>query len=228
MVGIHHDIEATRRLDLLAVHRLTDRVHLRGPRLSYRLDPHLEADVSRLHGVVGHTFRVLDKGMPLLDEDLIHRRVYRLEIVPGGEVADQVFCVDTGKLLLTDGKGHHGDILCLDPLIGKLLVEWHVGIAVDRGDDRGFFAGGGELLDIRYDGLPVGVAEGGIVDHNVFGLHSLRLEKGLEDFVRSAWVNIVGTGQHPALHIPSIFAHQVLHRGDGLLVRRRTGVKDVP
>jgi hypothetical protein len=49
---------------------------------------------------------------------------------------------------------------------------------------------------------------------------------GLEDAVGGARIDIVGAFQHPALH--AFLRHQVVDGRNGLLVRRRTGVEDVP
>ena len=46
-----------------------------------------------------------------------------------------------------------------------------------------------------------------------------------EDLVGRARIDIVGPGQHPALH--AFFRHQVIDRGNGLLVRRRARIEDV-
>ena len=74
-------------------------------------------------------------------------------------------------------------------------------------------------------GLPVGVTERGVVDHDVFLLDALRLQIGFEDLVGGARIDVVGAGQHPALHL--FFLHQVVDGGDRLLVRRRTRVEHV-
>ncbi len=74
-------------------------------------------------------------------------------------------------------------------------------------------------------GLPVGVAERRVVDHDVFLGDALRLQVGFEDLVGGARIDVVGAGQHPALHL--FVLHQVVDRGDRLLVRRRAGVEHV-
>src|SRR5690606_25080883 len=112
-------------------------------------------------------------------------------------------------------------------LVAQFLVERHVGIAIDGGDHRGLLAGGAELLDVGHDGLPVGMTERGVVDHDVVSGHALGLQVGLENLVGGAGVDIVGTGQHETLDATALFAHQVIDRGDGLLVGRGTGVEHV-
>ena len=113
----------------------------------------------------------------------------------------------------------------LDALVAQFLVERHVGVAVDGRHHRGLLAGRAELLDVRDDGLPVGMAERRVVDHDVLVLHPLQLEVGLEDLVGRARVDVVGADQHPALHL--LFLHQVVDGRDRLLVRRGAGVEHV-
>jgi hypothetical protein len=44
MIGVHHNLEAARRLDSLTVHGLPDRIHIGGARLDNGLRPHSEAN----------------------------------------------------------------------------------------------------------------------------------------------------------------------------------------
>ena len=115
--------------------------------------------------------------------------------------------------------------VALTPWFDKFLVERHIGVAVDGGDDGGLLAGRSELLDVGHDGLPIGMAEWRVVDHDVLGLHALRLQISLEDFVGRARIDIIGAGQHPALHL--LFLGEVIDRGDRLLVGRGARVEDV-
>ena len=54
---------------------------------------------------------------------------------------------------------------------------------------------------------------------------AFRLQVGFEDLVGGARIDVVGAGQHPALHL--FVLHQVVDGRDRLLVRRRTGVEHV-
>jgi hypothetical protein len=90
-----------------------------------------KSNVFRFHRVVGDPLRILGIGMPLLDKGLVLRRVDRLEVGPPGEVPDQVLGVDAGELLLTHRIADGRDVGRLDALVGELLVERHVGVAVD-------------------------------------------------------------------------------------------------
>ena len=140
-------------------------------------------------------------------------------------MSEQRLGVDAGELLLTDRERHRRDVLGLDALVAELLVEGHVGVAVDGRHDRRLLAGRAELLDVGNDGLPVGMPERRVVDHDVLGLHAFRLEVGLEDLVGRARIDVVRAGQHPALHL--LFFLQIVDRRDRLLVGRRAGVEHV-
>ena len=54
---------------------------------------------------------------------------------------------------------------------------------------------------------------------------ALQLQIGFEDLVGGARIDVVGAGQHPALH--TVLFHQVVDRRDRLLVRRGAGVEHV-
>ena len=227
MVDVHHRHAAGQVRHLLAVHRLTHRVDLGGAGLLDRLGPHLEADVGGLHGIVGHPLVVLDESVPFLDELVIGVRLDAHEVVPSGEMADQRAGVEAGQLLLADGEGDHRDLLGLDALVTELLVEGNVGIAVDGGDHRGLFALRCEGLHLGNDGLPVGMAEGRVVLHDVVVGDALGVQEGAQDLVGGARIDVVGAEQHEALRLATVLAHQVFDRRDRLLVRRGAGVEHV-
>ena len=140
-------------------------------------------------------------------------------------MAEQRLGVDAGEFFFADREGDHRNIGCLDALVAELLVEGNVGVAVDGRDHGGLLAGRAELLDVGHDGLPVRVTERRVVDHDVFLRDALRLQIRLEDLVGGARIDVVGAGQHPALHL--FFLGEIVDRGDRLLVRRRTGVEHV-
>ena len=86
-----------------------------------RLHPHGEADNVGFHRVVGGALRVLGEVVPFLDEVLVGRRLDRLEVVPGGEMADQRLGVETGELFFADRERHDRDVGRLDALVAELL-----------------------------------------------------------------------------------------------------------
>src|SRR5690606_2922705 len=158
-----------------------------------RLCPQVESDHGSFHRVIGDALLVLDEAVPVADELLVGRYIDAHEVVPGRQVADQRAGVDTGQLFFTHREGDDRNVFGGDLLVTQFLVERHVGIAVDGGDHSGFLAGGTKLLDVRNDALPVGMAERGVVDHDVPGIHTLALQVGLKDLVGGTRVNIVGT-----------------------------------
>ena len=227
MVDVHHRRAAGQVRHRLAVHRLAHRVDVGRAGLLDRLGPHLEADVGGFHRVVGHALGVADEGVPLLDEGVIGIGLDAHEVVPGRQMADQGPGVEAGQLLLADGEGDDRDLLGGDALVAQLLVEGDVGVAVDGRDHRGLLALGGEGLHIGDDGLPVGVTEGRVVLHDVGVGDALGVQEGPQDLVGRARIDVVGAEQHEALGPAAVLAHQVLDRGDRLLVRRGAGVEDV-
>ena len=142
-------------------------------------------------------------------------------------MTEQRLGVETGELFFADREGDHRNIGRLDALVAELLVERHVGVAVDRRDHGRLLAGRAELLDVGHDGLPVGVSERRVVDQDVFVLDALRLQIGLEDLVGGARVDIVRAREHPALHRSTVLAHQIVDGRDRLLVGRGAGVEDI-
>jgi hypothetical protein len=97
-----------------------------------------------------------------LDELLVLRRVHGLVVVPGGEVPDERRGVHAAQLVLGHAESHDGRVLAAEALVRELLVEGHVGVAVDRGQDGGV-AAGGEALDLPDDGLVILVIEGRVL-----------------------------------------------------------------
>ena len=95
-----------------------------------------------------------------IDELGVGRRLDQLEVVPGGEMADQRLGVDAGEFFFADRERDDRNVGRLDALVAEFLVERHVGVAVDGRDHGGLLAGRAELLDVGDTiGLPVGVTE---------------------------------------------------------------------
>ncbi len=140
-------------------------------------------------------------------------------------MADQRLGVDAGEFFFTDRERDHRNVGRLDALVAELLVEGNVGVAVDGGYHGGLLAGRAELLDVGDDRLPIAMTERSVVDHDVVLGDTLRLQIGFQDLVGGARIDVVGAGQHPALHL--FLLHQIVDSGDRLLVRRGTGVEHV-
>ena len=205
--------------------RIDHRISVGRSRSLYGFHPHVEADVVRLHGIVRHVVGVSRVGAPAAYECLVLGRFQRLEIVPGGEVANQRSSIDAHKLFLADGEGDNWYISSLHPLIRKLLVEGDICVAVDRRHDGRTLPAGTEVLDLRDDGLPIAVPERGVVDENVVLRDPLGLKIRLENLVGGPGVDIVGTREHPAFH--PFYFHQIVDSRDRLLIGRRSGVEDI-
>ena len=97
-----------------------------------------------------------------------------MEVVPGGEVADQRSPVSRPASSSSPTENATtGMSVSLDALVAQFLVERHVGVTVDGRDHSRFLAGRSELFDVGHDRLPVGMAERRVVDHDVFFLDAL-------------------------------------------------------
>ena len=225
MIRIHHGRAAGQVGRGDADQRLADPRRLNRAGLFNGLDPHIKADISGLHRVIGDALLVLDERQPVIDKRLVLGGVIAHKIIPRGQMPHQRPGVNAGQFFLANREGHDRDVLGRDALIGELLVKRHIGVAVHGGHHGGLFAGRAEFFDVGHDALPVGMAKRGIVDHDVPGLKTPGLEIGLQDLVGGARIDIIRAGQHPALDADLI--HQIIHSGDGLLIRRRARVKHI-
>ena len=163
---------------------------------------------------------------PLLDEGVVGGVLDRHEVVPCGQVSNQRLGVHATQLLFTHRESHHRNVFGFQARIAELFVERHIGVAVDSGHHGGL-ATRGKFLHVCHDGLVVGMTKRSVFFVDVLVRHAFAFQVGAQDFVGGAGVDIVGTQQYPALGTATVFAHQVVDCGNGLLVRRRTGVKHV-
>lgn len=67
------------------------------------------------------------------------------------------------KFFFAHREGHDGNVGGGDALVGEFLVERHVGVAVE-GRNHGGLCPRVKLFDFSNNGLPVGMAKGGVVD----------------------------------------------------------------
>src|SRR6266850_876969 len=229
---VHLQREPRRRGEGLSGHCLAHVVDLRAAGFLHGLRPHVHADVGRLHRIVGDArvaageLVLLHVRLPHLDERGVVLVLERHEVVPGGEMANQRLGVDAAQLLFAHGERDYRDVRRLQALVSQLLVEGHVGVAVDGGDHRGV-AAGPERFDLRDDGLVVVVTEGRVRLRDVRFGDALHLEERPQDLVGGARIDVVGAEQEEALGPAAFLGHQILDRRDRLLVRRRARVEDV-
>ena len=230
--GVHGQREARRRGEGLPGHGGADFIDIRRPGLFHGLRPHMNPHVGGFHRVIGHggisIWQLVGLGvsLPLGDEFLVHRVIHGFEVVPRGEVADQRLGVDTAQLFFTHGESDNRHVGGFNTLIRQLFVERNVGVAIDGGDHRSF-ATGGEFLNVGDDSLVIAVAERRIDFLNIAVFHPFRVQEGAQNFVGGARVNIVSTQQEEAFGAAAVFAHQVFHRRNSLLVWCRAGVEHV-
>ncbi len=79
----------------------------------------------------------------------------------------------------------------------------------------------GEFFDIGDDGLVIAVAERGVDLLDIFVLDPFGMQKGAEDLVGGARIDVVRPQQKETFSAAAVLAQQVFHRRDSLLVRRR-------
>ncbi len=141
-------------------------------------------------------------------------------------MADQRRGVHAAQLVLGHAEGHDGRVLGAQALVRELLVEGHVGVAVDGGEHGGV-AAGGEALDLADDGLVVLVIEGRVLLRDGVRGNALGEQERAQDLVGGAREDVVGAEQVELLVAAALLRHQVLRRRNQLLVRRGPGVEDV-
>src|SRR2546425_1872683 len=231
VVLVHLD-GAARRRERLAVDGLADRIDVERLGLLDGLLPDVDAEVARLHRVVRHALGAAGQALLLrvllerVHELLVVRVLDGLEVVPRREVADQRGGIHAAQLVLGHAVRHDRRVLASQTLIGELLVEGHVAVAVDR-REHARAAARGEALDLADDRLVVLVAERRVLLLDVRGRHALGDQERAEDLVRRAREHVVRAEQVELLVAAALLRHQVLGAGDELLVRARAGVEDV-
>ena len=229
---IHGEGEARRRLDALAGHGGDHLVRVRRFGFFHGLRPHVDAHIGRFHGVVRHhrtRVRQLLRHrirFPLLDEGCIHGVFDGFKVIPRRQVTKQGFGIDAAQLFLTHGKRDDGHIRGFQARIAQFLVERHVRVAIDGGND-GRLAARGKLLDVGDDGLIVGMAKWRVDLADIAILDPFAFQEGAQDLVGGARIHIVRTQQHEAFGAAAILAHQVFDGRYRLLVRCSARIKHI-
>src|SRR2546422_857774 len=231
VVLVHLD-GAARRRERLAVDGLADRIDVERLGLLDGLLPDVDAEVARLHRVVRHALGAAGQALLLcvllerVHELLVVRVLDGLEVVPRREVADQRGGIHAAQLVLGHAVRHDRRVLASQTLIGELLVERHVAVAVDR-RQHARAAARGEALDLADDRLVVLMAERRVLLLDVRGRHALGEQERAEDLVGGAREDVVRAQQVELLVRSALLRHQILGARDELLVRRGARVEDV-
>lgn len=71
MIGVHHNLEAARRLEPLTVHGLPDCIYIGSARLNNGLRPHPEANEGGFHRVIRGFVSFLVEVRPHFDERFV-------------------------------------------------------------------------------------------------------------------------------------------------------------
>ena len=71
MIGVHHNLEAARRLDSLTVHGLADCIDIGGAGLDNGLRPHPEANKRGFHRIIRDFVSLLVEVSPHLHEHFV-------------------------------------------------------------------------------------------------------------------------------------------------------------
>src|SRR3954468_17160899 len=100
----------------------------------------------RFHRIVSRPFWILDIGVPLIDERFVSRVTDALEIIPGGQMSNQRFRIESRHFLFTNGERNYWNVFRRDLLISELLVERNIGIAVDSRYNSRLLSSRTELL----------------------------------------------------------------------------------
>ena len=223
MVGQHFGAAAGEVGHFHADQRFFHRIRLSAAGFFHRFHPHIEADISGFHRVVGNGFAVFFEGFPVFDKGFVGRCVDALEIIPRRQMPHQRLGVDAGKLLFAHRKRNHRNLVGRDALVGQFFIERHVGIAID-GRHHGSVARGAEFFHIGHNRLPIRLAKRRVIHHDVFGGNAFRFQIGFENFIGGARIHIIGAQERKAFHA---LIEQVIHRRNRLLVGRGAGVENI-
>ena len=112
----------------------------------------------------------------------------------------QRFHIEALQLDLGKAEGNRRASIGGHTLIGKLLEEGHIAVAVDRVNHRRITTGA-KTFDFANDGLIILMVEGGIFLLNVGFLHALLQQIEPQDFIGGAWIHVVGADQVKPLFV---------------------------
>ncbi len=112
------------------------------------------------------------------------------------------------------------------PWLRELLVEGHVGVAVDR-RQHARVAAGREAFDLADDRLVVLMVERRVLLGDAVGRHALGPQERAQDLVGGPREHVVGPEQVELLEAAALLRHEVFGARNQLLVGCRAGVEDV-
>ena len=130
MIGIHHDLEAARRLQPLTVHGLPHCIHVPGPCLDNGLRPHPEADEGGFRRAICDFIPLPGEGRPHFHERFVFRRLDRIEVIPGRQMPDGDNA-HVEQFALADGESDDWNRVGVDMLGREFPVEIYVRIPID-------------------------------------------------------------------------------------------------
>ena len=129
---IHRQGKAVRRFKGLSRHSRAHFIYVGRARFLYRLRPHVQTDIGRFHRIVGDdracVRQVMRFGIGAIigDEFCVGGIIYRLEVVPGRQLAHQRFGIDAAQFFFTHGEGDDRNIGGFNALVRQLFIEGHV------------------------------------------------------------------------------------------------------
>ena len=227
MVGVHHSDTTGQVRYFLAIHGLTNGIHIGGARLLNGLFPHGKADIGGFHRIVGDPFVITNIGMPFFNKGRIGVTIDTFKIVPGGQMTHQRSGVNPGQFFFPNRESNHRNIFSLNALVCQFFIERHIGIAINGRHNGGFLTGRSKGFYIRNNRLPVRMTKWRVVFHNVFVGNTFAVQICPQNLVGGTRINIIRPQQGKTLCAAAIFAHQVINSGNSLLVRRSPGIKHV-
>src|SRR5205807_10017625 len=122
LIGVHRNLESTRRLYPLTVHSLPHCIHGRGRRLDNGLRSHPEANEGGFHRVICDFISLPGEVCPHCHERFVFCRLDRIEVIPGRQVPDGDNA-HVEQFALADGESHDWNRVGVDMLGCELPVE---------------------------------------------------------------------------------------------------------
>ena len=230
LVAFVHLFLAAWGIEFEAVNGFANFVDVEGAGFFSGSGPNVNAIVSGFDWVSGYaiftTRQVVLFAVSLegFNEGFVFWGVDALEVVPSGQVTNQLAGVHGAQFVFRHGEGDDGAIIGGQALVGELGVEGNVGVTIDGGQDNGV-ARSGELFDFTNDGLVILVMERRVHFLDVGFGYAFLEEECLQHFVCGTWKHVVGAEEVELLGFEFVFG--VSSSRNELLVRGGSGVEHV-